>query len=99
MEQQPEVSAMETSEIEPIQPTQGNPQPWKNFLLGAFFGSIPVFVALDMSSYMTHTPIADFGWVKLALAAAVPLIVGALGVALKGKFLKALSNVMESTVI
>lgn len=87
-----------TEELEPL-PLPSQDKPLHNFLLGVFFGLIPVWVGLDMSSYMTHTPWLEYGVWKLAIAASIPLATGALGVVLKGKFLKALGDVMSSTVM
>lgn len=74
-------------------------KPLQDFLLGVFFGCIPVGLGLDMSSYMTHTPLLDYEIWKLAIAAIIPVTFGILGVALKGNFLKALGDVLSSTVI
>jgi len=70
-----------------------------NFLLGAFFGCLPAGVGLDLSSYMTHTPLLEYAVWQLAIAAGIPLFTGLLGIALKGKFLKTLGDVMSTTIV
>ncbi|MEM6598237.1 MAG: hypothetical protein AAF810_16890 [Cyanobacteria bacterium P01_D01_bin.36] len=87
------------SEDEQPKPAQTKDSPLTNFLIGAFFGCLPAGVGLDLSSYMTHTPWLDYEVWQLALAASIPLMTGALGVVLKGKFLKALGDVMSSTIV
>ncbi|MEL7333229.1 MAG: hypothetical protein AAFN12_13365 [Cyanobacteria bacterium J06560_2] len=84
---------------EPSQMESARARPLQNFLLGAFFGAIPVGVALDMSAYMTHTPLAEFGILKLAIAATIPISIGILSVILKGKFVKALGDVLSTTIV
>ncbi|MEL6879177.1 MAG: hypothetical protein AAFP09_01540 [Cyanobacteria bacterium J06607_10] len=74
-------------------------KPFQNFLLGIFFGCIPVGVGLDTSSYMTHMSWLDYEIWKLAIAAIIPVTFGILSVALKGNFLKALGDVLSSTII
>lgn len=81
------------------QTASGKYKPIQSFLLGVFFGCIPVWVGLDMSSYMTHTPWLDYDLWKLMLAAGFPVFSGILGVVFSGKFLKALGDVLSSTVI
>ncbi|MGD1864969.1 MAG: hypothetical protein ACFB0D_10470 [Phormidesmis sp.] len=88
----------EQNELSPTEPSNDN-KVFQNFLIGVFFGLIPVGVGLDLSSYMTHTPWLEYATWKLILAASFPVFSGVLGVVLKGKFLKALGDVLSSTVI
>ena len=102
MTKQPEKASNAITDNEKAELSQ--PQPEKGgtlgyFLLGVFFGAIPVGVGLDISSYMTHTPWLEYEVWKLAIAAMVPLTVGILGVVYKGKFLDALGNVMSTTIV
>ncbi|MEL6814641.1 MAG: hypothetical protein AAFP03_07485 [Cyanobacteria bacterium J06598_3] len=70
--------------------------PLRRFCWGTLAGALPVFVAVDASAYLTHTPLLELGLAKLAIAALIPLICGGLSVAYKGKIITPLMDALGS---
>ncbi|MDB9527977.1 hypothetical protein PN498_18430 [Oscillatoria sp. CS-180] len=68
----------------------------QNFLAGAFLSGLPIFVYLVLSLEMTHTSVAEVGWVTLGSAIALPVFVGCLAALLPKTIIKALSEMLES---
>lgn len=73
-----------------------NARPLQNFLSGFFLSGIIVFAFVSLSLYYTHTPLLELGLIKLAIAAVIPLAVGCLSMASKGKLVDYLADMGTS---
>ena len=94
MTEQPETTP--TSDTESNQDEFYSSSPLRRFFWGTLAGALPVFVAVDASAYLTHTPLLELGLVKLAIAALIPLICGGLSVAYKGKIIEPIMDALSS---
>ena len=82
-------------QFEPNDTEQTFSNPIRNFLIGAFFGGLPIFVYFSLSVWMTHASLAEVGSVKLAVAIAVPILCGLLSVIFGKRAIKVLTDLSD----
>ena len=63
-----------------------------HFFSGFALSGILIFVAVSGSAMASHQHILEFGYIKLAIASAIPLATGILSAATKGSFTEAIAS-------
>lgn len=71
---------------------------WPSFLIGAFLGGLPIWVALSLSLEMTYSSWTELGTVPLSLAIAVPIFCGLAAAIFKDRVIRFLETALDVTL-